>query len=102
MYQHAERTDSAIIRYTDYAKLSEDFGNKLIHPADLKQSVQAVLNSLLAPIRKRFEDPKLVELTNLAYPEEKPAEKAKKAKKEKGGGGAAAAGTLTSIALKDS
>jgi len=96
---HVQGKDDVL--YTDYAKLSDDFAGKGIHPADLKQSVIAVLNSLLAPIRKRFEDPKLVELTNLAYPTATPGDKKKKEKKQAGGGAAAAAVSATAKAILD-
>lgn len=42
--------------------------NQVIHPGDLKASVEVALNQLLEPIRKRFETPALLKLTNTAYP----------------------------------
>ena len=75
--------------YKEYAPLEKAFADKQIHPADLKDAVTAAINKvsgitllpylrvsqchllssqLLAPIRKRFESPKLVELTQNAYP----------------------------------
>jgi len=56
------------ISYTKYDDLETAFANKEIHPVDLKQAVIASVNTLLDPIRKKFEDPKLVELTLKAYP----------------------------------
>lgn len=41
---------------------------QVIHPGDLKASVEVALNQLLEPIRKKFETPELLKLTNSAYP----------------------------------
>lgn len=41
---------------------------QVIHPGDLKASVEVALNQLLEPIRKKFEAPELLKLTNTAYP----------------------------------
>lgn len=41
----------------------------MIHPGDLKASVEAALNQLLEPIRKKFQSPELRKLTNSAYPD---------------------------------
>ena len=40
-----------------------------VHPGDLKGAVQRELNSLLEPIRKKFESPELKKLTAEAYPQ---------------------------------
>lgn len=42
---------------------------QLIHPGDLKASVEVALNELLEPIRKKFQSPELRKLTNSAYPD---------------------------------
>ncbi|KAJ3070665.1 hypothetical protein HDU98_006309, partial [Podochytrium sp. JEL0797] len=71
------------ITFVGYDAVFEAFRDKKLHPADLKSGAADYLCQLLAPIRKVFEDPALVELTKNAYP---PAEKEKKAaggKKEK-------------------
>lgn len=41
----------------------------MIHPGDLKASVEDALNELLEPIRKKFESPELRKLTSNAYPD---------------------------------
>uniref|UniRef100_A0A8C9TM84 Tyrosine--tRNA ligase n=1 Tax=Scleropages formosus TaxID=113540 RepID=A0A8C9TM84_SCLFO len=41
----------------------------LLHPGDLKASVEVALNKLLDPIRKKFESPEMRKLTGLAYPD---------------------------------
>ncbi|KAK5855351.1 hypothetical protein PBY51_005454 [Eleginops maclovinus] len=70
--------------YTDFEELEKDFAAESVHPGDLKASVEASLNQLLAPIRKKFESPELRKLSNTAYPSKtKGAGKAAKA----GGGG---------------
>ncbi|KAI9142373.1 tRNA synthetases class 1 [Paraphysoderma sedebokerense] len=57
------------VKYEDFQLLENDFRDKKVHPGDLKKGVVDALNVLLAPIRKVFEDPKLQQLTKLAYPE---------------------------------
>ena len=42
---------------------------QLVHPGDLKASVEVALNKLLDPIRKKFETPELRKLSNTAYPD---------------------------------
>ncbi|KAG9355635.1 hypothetical protein JZ751_000473 [Albula glossodonta] len=54
--------------YTAYEKVEQDFAEELIHPGDLKASVEVALDKLLDPIRKKFERPDLRKLTNTAYP----------------------------------
>ncbi|KAJ3580821.1 hypothetical protein NHX12_017104 [Muraenolepis orangiensis] len=41
----------------------------MVHPGDLKASVETALNKLLDPIRKKFESPVLRKLANAAYPD---------------------------------
>lgn len=43
---------------------------KEIHPGDLKDGVEKLLNSLLEPIRVDFEKPENKKITELAYPVE--------------------------------
>uniref|UniRef100_A0A4W6FRV0 Tyrosine--tRNA ligase n=1 Tax=Lates calcarifer TaxID=8187 RepID=A0A4W6FRV0_LATCA len=64
--------------YTEFEEVEKDFAEELIHPGDLKASVEVVLNQLLEPIRKKFELPELRKLTNSAYPDPS---------KTRGGGG---------------
>lgn len=71
------------IIYDDYQKLESDFEAKLLHPGDLKAGVIAAINELLDPIRKVFEDPEMMKLSELAYPPEKPKQKFVKEKKQK-------------------
>lgn len=54
--------------YTVFGDLEKDFAEELVHPGDLKNSVEAALNKLMDPIRKKFESPELRKLTNAAYP----------------------------------
>lgn len=42
---------------------------QLVHPGDLKASMEVALNKLMDPIRKKFESPELRQLTNTAYPD---------------------------------
>ncbi|XP_048848487.1 tyrosine--tRNA ligase, cytoplasmic [Brienomyrus brachyistius] len=55
--------------YTVYEEVEKDFAEELIHPGDLKASVEVALNKLLDPIRKKFGSPELQKLTSHAYPE---------------------------------
>ncbi|XP_006631409.2 tyrosine--tRNA ligase, cytoplasmic isoform X1 [Lepisosteus oculatus] len=55
--------------YTTYEEVEKDFAAELIHPGDLKASVEESLNKLLDPIRKKFESPELKKLTGSAYPD---------------------------------
>ncbi|KAM6399610.1 tyrosine--tRNA ligase, cytoplasmic [Rhynochetos jubatus] len=67
--------------YTAYEALEKDFAEQVVHPGDLKNSVEVALNKLLDPIRERFNSPELRKLTSAAYPspsKAKPAEKGAK------------------------
>lgn len=55
------------IEYTNFEDLESAFAKEDVHPGDLKQSVEAAINKLLAPIQEIFKDPKLQELTKKAY-----------------------------------
>lgn len=67
--------------YNSYEELEQAFADKQIHPGDLKKSAADYLNRLLDPVRKVFEDPKMQELMNKAYPEAAPAPANPKGKK---------------------
>ncbi|KAG8005086.1 Tyrosine--tRNA ligase [Nibea albiflora] len=54
--------------YTVFEEVEKDFAEETVHPGDLKASVEAALNELLEPIRKKFESPELRKLSNSAYP----------------------------------
>ncbi|ORY47410.1 tyrosine--tRNA ligase, cytoplasmic [Rhizoclosmatium globosum] len=73
------------IQFVGFDAVFEAFKEKRLHPADLKSGASDALCALLAPIRKIFEDPALIELTNQAYPpaDKKAAASAGGAKKEK-------------------
>lgn len=71
--------------YTDYLELEKDFANEKVHPGDLKNSLQIALDQLLDPIRKKFQQEDLKELTAKAYP---------KAPKSKSKGGNPAANNV--------
>ncbi|EHB04567.1 Tyrosyl-tRNA synthetase, cytoplasmic [Heterocephalus glaber] len=55
--------------YTAYLDLEKDFANEVVHPGDLKNSVEAALNKLLDPIREKFNAPALKKLASAAYPD---------------------------------
>lgn len=49
--------------------METDFKNEVIHPGDLKASVEVSLNKLLAPIREKYKnDVRWQEVSKLAYP----------------------------------
>lgn len=48
---------------------------QVVHPGDLKNSVEVALNKLLDPIREKFNSPELKKLTNAAYPNPSKASK---------------------------
>ncbi|KAL2296046.1 hypothetical protein Nmel_017580 [Mimus melanotis] len=67
--------------YTAYEALEKDFAEQVVHPGDLKNSVEVALNKLLDPIREKFNCPELKKLSSAAYPtpsKAKPGEKATK------------------------
>ncbi|XP_044523928.1 tyrosine--tRNA ligase, cytoplasmic isoform X2 [Gracilinanus agilis] len=55
--------------YTAYSELEKDFADQVVHPGDLKNSVEVALNKLLDPIRERFNTPALKKLSSAAYPD---------------------------------
>ncbi|NWI91396.1 SYYC protein, partial [Pitta sordida] len=67
--------------YTAYEALEKDFAEQVVHPGDLKNSVEVALNKLLDPIREKFNSPELKKLSSAAYPnpsKAKPGEKGTK------------------------
>lgn len=69
------------MHFSTYDALKEAFEKRDVHPKDLKGAVADALVSLLAPIRKRFEENKeWQEVTELAYPSPVPEKKKKKEK----------------------
>ncbi|KAF2880193.1 hypothetical protein ILUMI_25994 [Ignelater luminosus] len=56
------------ILYDNYEAVEEAFSKQELHPGDLKAGVEVYINKLLDPIRKAFEEPKLKQLANRAYP----------------------------------
>ncbi|XP_053718744.1 tyrosine--tRNA ligase, cytoplasmic isoform X2 [Synchiropus splendidus] len=71
--------------FTVFEELEKEFAEELIHPGDLKASVEVALNQLLEPIRKKFESPELRKLTNCAYPDPSKTKGAGKGNKVAGG-----------------
>lgn len=55
---------------------------QVVHPGDLKNSVEVALNKLLDPIREKFNTPALKKLSSAAYPDP-----SKQSKASGGGGG---------------
>ncbi|CAK7321320.1 tyrosine--tRNA ligase, cytoplasmic [Vulpes vulpes] len=55
--------------YTVYLDLEKDFADEVVHPGDLKNSVEVALNKLLDPIREKFNTPALKKLASAAYPD---------------------------------
>ncbi|XP_051926314.1 tyrosine--tRNA ligase, cytoplasmic [Hippocampus zosterae] len=78
--------------YTAFEEVEQDFATELIHPGDLKASVEEALNELLEPIRKKFESAELRKLANDAYPTTKTKGAGKGAKLTGGGGGVGGGG----------
>jgi len=71
------------VEYDKFEDLEAAFAKEDVFPLDLKTAVEAYLNRLLEPVRKKFETPELKSLANKAYPVEKPAKvKGPPAKKE--------------------
>jgi len=69
------------LHFSTYEALKEAFEKRDVHPKDLKSAVGDALVSLLAPIRKRFEESReWQEVTELAYPSPVPEKKKKKEK----------------------
>lgn len=65
--------------YVNYEELEKDFAEQVVHPGDLKSSLEVALNKLLDPIREKFKTPEMTKLISAAYPDvlkPKPAMKA--------------------------
>jgi len=57
------------VTFTNYEELESSFGEKKLHPGDLKASVSAFIsNQLLKSIRDKFNEPEMKKLTEQAYP----------------------------------
>jgi len=67
--------------YNNFNQLELDFKEEKLHPGDLKNGFAQVLNSLLEPIRKRFEEADFKQLREYAYPA--PVKKVKAPKQSK-------------------
>lgn len=59
----------------DRAETRPSVAMQVVHPGDLKNSVEVALNKLLDPIREKFNSPELKKLTNAAYPNPSKASK---------------------------
>lgn len=76
---HRDEKYGGPMHFSTYDALKEAFEKRDVHPRDLKGAVADALVSLLAPIRKRFEESKeWQEVTQLAYPSPVPEKKKKK------------------------
>jgi len=57
------------ITYENYQQLETAFGEKKLHPGDLKASVSSFISDqLLKSIRDKFNEPEMKKLTEVAYP----------------------------------
>lgn len=54
--------------FTSYEELERQYGERLVHPVDLKQGVREFLVKFLEPLRDYFSTPDKVELIKKAYP----------------------------------
>eukprot|EP01099_Mayorella_cantabrigiensis_P008230 TRINITY_DN762_c0_g1_i4.p1 TRINITY_DN762_c0_g1~~TRINITY_DN762_c0_g1_i4.p1 ORF type:complete len:561 (-),score=173.88 TRINITY_DN762_c0_g1_i4:219-1850(-) len=77
------------VSFNTYQEIETAFSKKEVWPGDLKNGVAAAITTLTDPIRKKFEHPDLIKLTDDAYPDEakkaKPAPAAKSAPPKAGG-----------------
>nr|XP_020656296.1 tyrosine--tRNA ligase, cytoplasmic [Pogona vitticeps] len=55
--------------YRNYEDLEKDFAEQVVHPGDLKNSVEVALNKLLEPIREKFASAQMKKLASSAYPD---------------------------------
>ncbi|KAJ3310000.1 Tyrosine--tRNA ligase, cytoplasmic [Blyttiomyces sp. JEL0837] len=76
------------VSFETYESLYDAFKEKALKPVDLKAGAVDFLNSMLDPIRAKFQSPELAALILEAYPPPAPppSNKAKKEKKKKEGG----------------
>jgi len=72
------------ITFTSYQELETAYASNALFPKDLKDGIVDAINKLLDPIRQKFKDPKLIEITNLAYPPEVQDKKKAGKQKDKG------------------
>jgi len=86
--------------YTDYAKLEQDFADRLVHPGDLKKAVALALNEVLEPLRQHFTIEEHRQLVELAYPAPVKVVKQKKEKKKHNRRPDATTETATEIATE--
>jgi len=56
-----------ILTYDTFTKVKEDYATEKLHPGDLKLGIIDALNSIIEPIRKKFEDKELKRIVKLAY-----------------------------------
>ncbi|XP_034269112.1 tyrosine--tRNA ligase, cytoplasmic [Pantherophis guttatus] len=64
--------------YTSYGDLEKDFAEQVVHPGDLKNSIEVALNKLLDPIREKFSSSQMKKLASCAYPDPSTAKSAMK------------------------
>uniref|UniRef100_A0ABM5ESC6 Tyrosine--tRNA ligase n=1 Tax=Pogona vitticeps TaxID=103695 RepID=A0ABM5ESC6_9SAUR len=64
--------------YRNYEDLEKDFAEQVVHPGDLKNSVEVALNKLLEPIREKFGSAQMKKLASSAYPDPSKAKLAAK------------------------
>jgi len=78
---HRDEKYGGSMHFSTYDALRDAFEKRDVHPKDLKGAVADAIVSLLAPIRKRFEENKEWQaVTELAYPAPVPEKKKKKEK----------------------
>ena len=76
---HRDEKYGGPMHFSTYDALRDAFEKRDVHPKDLKGAVADAIVSLLAPIRKRFEENKEWQaVTELAYPAPVPEKKKKK------------------------
>lgn len=66
----SEKNGGRIV-YKNFDEIFEAFRTEILHPGDLKLGVEAFINRLLDPIRKKFESKELKKLAAEAYPSSK-------------------------------
>ena len=65
------------LEYTSFEELQTAFKEEKIHPGDLKDGINKLLDDLLEPLRKDFTTPENKKLVEEAYPVEKDVKKKK-------------------------
>lgn len=56
------------LSFDNFESLKQAFGDKLVHPTDLKIAVGSFFSTLFEPIRTAFDDKQMKQLLNKAYP----------------------------------